>query len=149
MPSRPLFAARLIAGAALFALVPAAPAAQTVVQYGAEFLAGGVGARALGMGGAYVARANDVTAGYWNVAGLDGLHYPEAAYMHAERFAGIVAFDLVTWVLMLGLVLLVIGIDHPRTANDAAPLGLLRWVIGLASLLIPVLCFVPRPLEMP
>jgi hypothetical protein len=45
------------------------------------------------MGGAYVARANDVTAGYWNVAGLDGLHYPEAAYMHAERFAGIVAFD--------------------------------------------------------
>jgi hypothetical protein len=40
-----------------------------------------------------VARANDVTAGYWNVAGLDAIRYPEAAYMHAERFAGIVSFD--------------------------------------------------------
>ncbi len=30
----------------------------------------GVGARALGMGGAFVAVANDLTAGYWNPAGL-------------------------------------------------------------------------------
>lgn len=62
-------------------------------KYGAEFLASGVGARALGMGGAYVAHANDVTAGYWNVAGLDGVARPQAAYMHAERFDGAVAFD--------------------------------------------------------
>jgi hypothetical protein len=67
--------------------------AQTVVKYGADFLAGGIGARALGMGGAYVASADDVTAAYWNVAGLDALTYPEAAYMHAERFNGIVSFD--------------------------------------------------------
>jgi hypothetical protein len=83
---------RLMA-AALIAIAAKPAGAQTVVQYGAEFLAGGVGARALGMGGAYVARANDVTAGYWNVAGLDAIRYPEAAYMHAERFAGIVSFD--------------------------------------------------------
>jgi hypothetical protein len=83
---------RLVA-AALIAIAAKPAGAQTVVQYGAEFLAGGVGARALGMGGAYVARANDVTAGYWNVAGLDAIRYPEAAYMHAERFAGIVSFD--------------------------------------------------------
>ncbi len=95
MPHRFLLASRAFAGVALAALIAHAPAAgaQTVVQYGAEFLAGGVGARALGMGGAYVARANDVTAGYWNVAGLDEIRYPEAAYMHAERFAGVVAFD--------------------------------------------------------
>ncbi|NNF58701.1 MAG: PorV/PorQ family protein, partial [Rhodothermaceae bacterium] len=74
-------------------LVAPVASAQTVVKYGADFLAGGVGARALGMGGAYVAQANDVTAGYWNVAGLDALQYPEAAYMHAERFNGIVSFD--------------------------------------------------------
>ena len=72
----------------------AAPAeAQRVAKYGADFLAGGVGGRALGMGGAYVALANDVTAGYWNPAGLNATAYPEAAYMHAERFNGIVQFD--------------------------------------------------------
>lgn len=68
-------------------------AAQDVVKYGADFLAGGVGARALGMGGAFVGHANDVTSGYWNVAGLQALDYPQAAYMHAERFGGIVSFD--------------------------------------------------------
>lgn len=76
------------------ALLAAAPAsAQRVAKYGADFLAGGVGARALGMGGAHVALAADVTAGYWNPAGLHRTAFPEAAYMHAERFSGIVQFD--------------------------------------------------------
>ena len=66
---------------------------QKVAKYGADFLAGGVGARALGMGGAFVAVANDVTAGYWNPAGLSRMLAPEIAYMHAERFAGVVSFD--------------------------------------------------------
>ncbi len=66
---------------------------QRVAKYGADFLAGGVGGRALGMGGAYVALAADVDATYWNPAGLSRLTYPEVAYMHAERFAGIVSFD--------------------------------------------------------
>lgn len=84
-------------------LLSAAPArAQTeVVPYGAEFLSAGVGARALGMGGAFVGHADDVTAGYWNVAGLQALDHPQAAYMHAERFDGIVSFDYgaVAWPL--------------------------------------------------
>jgi hypothetical protein len=74
-------------------LLPSAAGGQTVVKYGAEFLASGVGARALGMGGAYVAHADDVTAGYWNVSGLRALTAPEGAYMHAERFDGAVSFD--------------------------------------------------------
>ncbi len=82
-----LFAFLIAAGAA-----PRA-GAQTVVKYGADFLAGGVGGRALGMGGAHVGLAQDVSAGYWNPAGLSQLAYPEGAYMHAERFAGVVSFD--------------------------------------------------------
>ena len=86
--------ARLAAVIAMSLTAGTPPASgQTVVKYGADFLAGGVGARALGMGGAFVATAADVTAAYWNVAGLDGLTFPEAAYMHAERFNGIVSFD--------------------------------------------------------
>lgn len=72
---------------------PASSHAQRVAKYGADFLAGGVGARALGMGGAAVALTQDVTAGYWNAAGLTGLQFPEVAYMHSERFAGAVSFD--------------------------------------------------------
>lgn len=75
-------------------LVPARDAdAQKLAKYGADFLAGGVGGRALGMGGAAVALSQDVASGYWNAAGLSGLGYPEIAYMHAERFAGVVSFD--------------------------------------------------------
>ena len=36
----------------------------------ANFLRIGIGARALAMGGAFVAVADDPTAAYWNVAGL-------------------------------------------------------------------------------
>ncbi|NNE69586.1 MAG: PorV/PorQ family protein [Rhodothermales bacterium] len=67
--------------------------AQRVAKYGADFLAGGVGARALAMGGAHVALAGDADAVYWNAAGLMAMEFPQAAYMHAERFAGSVSFD--------------------------------------------------------
>ena len=62
-------------------------------KYAGEFMSIGGGARALGMGGAYVALANDVTAGYWNPAGLSVIEYPQIAAMHAERFEGVVNFD--------------------------------------------------------
>lgn len=91
---------RTLVGLALIS-APASLQAQTVVKYGADFLGSGVGARALGMGGAYVAHADDVTSGYWNAAGLGALDYPEGAYMHTERFGGLVAFDYgaVAWPL--------------------------------------------------
>ena len=78
---------------ALVTLIAGPAHAQKLAKYGADFLSGGVGGRALAMGGAHVALAQDVSAGYWNAAGLDGLAYPQVAYMHAERFAGIVSFD--------------------------------------------------------
>ena len=39
-------------------------------NHNAPYLRMGVGARALGMGGAFAGVANDLTAGYWNPAGL-------------------------------------------------------------------------------
>lgn len=85
-------------------------------KYGAEFLASGVGARALGMGGAYVSHANDVTAGYWNVAGLDGLSRPQAAYMHAERFDGAVAFDYA-------------AVAYPLTSRSTVAISFMRSAV--------------------
>lgn len=64
-----------------------------VGKYAGEFIAIGVGGRALGMGGAFVALANDVTAGYWNPAGLSLMNYPEIALMHDERFGSLINYD--------------------------------------------------------
>jgi len=44
------------------------------------------------------------------------------------------------WTPMLILVILM-GIHHPRTADDEIELDTTRWVIGFASLAIPILCF--------
>jgi len=54
----------------------------------------------------------------------------------------IIATESYFWIIMLVLVIL-LGTDHPPTANDHCPLGFWRRVIGWASLLIPVLCFPP------
>ena len=63
-------------------------------KYSNEFLNIGVGARALGMSAAQVASVNDVTAGYWNPAGINHLSQRlQVAAMHSEYFAGIAKFD--------------------------------------------------------
>lgn len=69
--------------------------AQTIApKYSNEFLAIGVGARALAMANAQVAHVKDATAGYWNPAGLLSLeHDYSLSLMHAEYFAGIAKYD--------------------------------------------------------
>jgi hypothetical protein len=47
-----------------------------------------------------------------------------------------------SWTLMIVIVTL-IGVDHPPTADDSVPLGWPRTALGIASLAIPVLCFTP------
>ncbi len=58
-------------------------AAESAGQAGA-YLKMGVGARALGMGSAFTAVANDSTAAFWNPAGLAKLKKHEASFMHAN-----------------------------------------------------------------
>jgi hypothetical protein len=58
-----------------------------------EFLATGFGARALGMGGAFVSIANDASAVYWNPAGLYMLERRQALVMHSQRFGGLVDYS--------------------------------------------------------
>ncbi len=63
-------------------------------KYSNEFLTIGVGARSLGMSLAQVASVRDVTAGYWNPAGLLNMKGDiQAAAMHSEYFAGIAKYD--------------------------------------------------------
>jgi hypothetical protein len=63
-------------------------------KYSNEFLAIGVGGRAHGMGGTQTAFVNDLTAAYWNPAGLSEIEAPfQVAAMHAEWFAGVGQYD--------------------------------------------------------
>jgi hypothetical protein len=67
---------------------------QTVIgKYAGEFMAIGIGGRPLGMGGAFTAVANDVTAAYYNPAGLAHLNYPQISLMHDERFGDLINYD--------------------------------------------------------
>jgi hypothetical protein len=54
----------------------------------AAFLDIGVGARGIGMGGAYTALADDASAVYWNPAGLARLEKREVSVSHAELGLG-------------------------------------------------------------
>ena len=115
-----LFVTLLLAG-----FMPADAAAQRVAKYGADFLAGGVGARALGMGGAFVSVADDVYAGFWNPAGLHSVTSREVSYMHAERFAGVVSFDYAGYAMpfsensVLGVTLIRSGVNDIKNTLDA------------------------------
>ncbi len=94
-------------------------------KYAGEFLSTGVGARPLGMGGAFVALANDGTAGYWNPAGLVSLDYPQIVLMHSERFKGEVKYDYLSVSFpyrnnkSLGFSLIRLGIDDIADTRNA------------------------------
>jgi len=51
-------------------------------EFASTFNPVGSGARAMGMGGAFIAVADDATAASWNPAGLIQLLYPEASYVY-------------------------------------------------------------------
>ena len=67
----------------------------------AQFLKIGVGARAVAMGGAFVAVANDASTLYWNPAGIGRLGKLEAVLMHNEWLADMY-FDYAGVTLALG-----------------------------------------------
>ncbi len=67
-------------------------ASQTLTKTGttaAPFLKIGVGSRAIGMGGAFTATANDISAMYWNPAGLAGINGNEATFNHVSWLADV------------------------------------------------------------
>lgn len=104
-------------------LLGALNASAQIPKYSNEFLAIGVGARALGMSNAFVASADDVTAGYWNPAGLTRMSSDkQIGLMHAEYFAGIAKYDYLSFAMHLdststaGVSLIRFGIDDiPNT----------------------------------
>ncbi len=88
------------------------------------------------------------------ISQLDGGHVSRAVFGTSSRLVGravllaaiggIVVFARYNWVVMVVLVAFM-GTDHPPIREDGRPLGLMRTALGLFSLLIPVVTFMPEP----
>jgi hypothetical protein len=85
------------------------------VKYSNEFLSIGVGARSLAMGNAVSASTGDVTAGFWNPAGLSRIESGlQVAAMHTSWFSGVGNYDYV-------------GLAKTLNNKQAISLGLIRF----------------------
>ncbi|MCK4236618.1 MAG: hypothetical protein KAX38_05835, partial [Candidatus Krumholzibacteria bacterium] len=78
----------------------ALPSESRSEKYAGEFMALGGGARAMGMGGAFIAVVNDATASFWNPAGIARFSSMqtspedwEISLMHSERFGDLIDYN--------------------------------------------------------
>ena len=115
----PAFRRVFLIGAVAALALPAAAQTTKTPKYSNEFLNLGVGARALGMGKAQVALADNATAGYWNPAGLANQKSKyDGVLMHSELFSGIVKNDYAAFSMpiddqsVVGVSLLRLGVDN-------------------------------------
>jgi hypothetical protein len=117
--------ARAAGGAAGLALLLAVPASgQTQLERdtdriditGRQNLTLGSGARAYGMGGAFLARADDGTAASWNPAGLSYLRVPEVSLVGVSN-----SFDATR------------GEDYDRFDGKAVDFAAFTWPVGVGE----------------
>lgn len=86
-------------------------------KYSNEFLNIGVDAAAMAMGNAVTATVSDVTAGYWNPAGLMHVDNRELGLMHAAYFANIAQYEYAGFAMpldknsALGITAIRFGVD--------------------------------------
>jgi hypothetical protein len=79
-----------------------APGQASATKYAGSFMENGGGARALGMGGAFTAVADDPSTTFWNPAGLATLPDRELLLMHSERFGDLIDRDFIAYTQPVG-----------------------------------------------
>jgi membrane-associated protease RseP (regulator of RpoE activity) len=117
-------------------------AAGASIEPNALFMAGWVGLLVTGLN-------------MFPISQLDGGHVSYAVFGRRSRWiargvllaaiTAIVVLGRFNWIAMAVIVTL-LGTDHPPIREDGLPLGAVRTVLGLLSLLIPVFTFMPEPL---
>ncbi|MFM8281952.1 MAG: site-2 protease family protein [Planctomycetaceae bacterium] len=91
------------------------------------------------------------------VSQLDGGHVVYALFGRRANWlarsllmasiAAVVLLGRYNWIVMVVLVTL-IGCDHPPIREEGAPLDRFRTTLGLCSLIIPLVTFMPEPLRL-
>lgn len=115
---------RLLGCAALLVSLILNASTAHATKYAGEFLKVPVGPRAIGLGSAFTAIADDATAPYWNPAGMIYLPYREVVFQHAERFGNLLNQDYLSAVFPLGGAAShqsALGISLVRLATDDIP----------------------------
>jgi hypothetical protein len=106
-----LFIPATCLGAAIF---------EKVGTVGGQFLKLAVGARAAGMGGAYVSVADDATAVFWNPAGIARITGNVVSINHMAMPAGI-TFDQFTYVFSVGFIPGALAVNARALTMDDMP----------------------------
>jgi membrane-associated protease RseP (regulator of RpoE activity) len=87
---------------------------------------------------------------------LDGGHITYSLLGKKQSIIAYIAFgailvvglfwDVKSWIFWALLILLIIKIKHPPVMNEEEPLDPVRKIIGIISLIIFILCFIPMPI---
>ena len=124
----------MLPGIVLAALVLLLAIPAQATKYAGTFMENGGGARALAMGGAFTAVADDPSTTFWNPAGLTGLTRSEILVMHSERFGDLIDRDFaayvqpVSWSVLggtdagFGISVIRLGVDDIPFTDHLTPL---------------------------
>ena len=119
-----------ISGLLVAGLLIGTPGVVGAKKFAGEFMSLGGGARALGMGGAFAAVADDASTLYWNPAGISGFEKRQALFMHSETFGDLLNYNFAAYVsptsmfgsgerdASFGLALVHLGVDDILITKD-------------------------------
>jgi hypothetical protein len=98
-------------------------------RYAGDFMAIGAGVRALGLGGAYSAIADDAAAIYWNASGIAQIKEPQIEIMRAFLYENLAKYDNFSYCQPLpnGVTL---GVNWTRLTVDDIPIYKEDYLVG-------------------
>lgn len=126
----------LVIGILLFILGGVGFGAEVGAGDAAHFVRSGVGARAVGMGGAFVSVADDVNTAYWNSAGLIQSASVHVGGTYESRYGGLLEFQCVAGSLFsptLGGGFMWAHLDMYSMYSVSAAIGLGKFALGFTG----------------